>query len=127
MTRQLRNICMLMIRLRIGRAFPGVAPPPGSLLLYVLSQLVTCLGKNKEAEAPILQHGTGLSKATRDALTRLLRVLIVIRASRVSLPVTGEELGLAEVWSTGRGRPCERCAGLARLCKRFDASEPGWI
>lgn len=36
MTRQLRNICMLVIR--TGSAFPEVAPQPRSLMLGVLSQ-----------------------------------------------------------------------------------------
>lgn len=118
---------MLMIRLRIGRAFPGVAPQPGSLLLYVLSQLATCLAKNKGAEAPTLQHRSGLSKAAGDALTRLLCMLTLVRARSVSLPVLGGERALSAVRSAGRGCPCGVCAGLARLRRRFSASEPGCV
>jgi len=120
---------MLMIRLRIGSTFPAcrVAPRPRSLVLYELSQPASFLGKNKGVETLILPSQTELFKAMENALTWLPCILILTRAGSVSLPVTDKKLGLSNIWSIGCGHPCERCAGLARLCKRFSASELRWI
>lgn len=94
MTRQLRNICMLMIRLRIGRHFNMSGSTAAQVPDAVCAQPARFLfwgKKKKKVETPILHYQTGLFKGALNALTWPPHVLILSCAGNVSLPVTDEK------------------------------------